>query len=128
MWPYYSLLSWVTCGKNHRKPTVVTSCFPWQDIYPGQFKPSLSHRFIHQIEANGCLLRNYSQNIDTLEQIAGITKIIQCHGKINFEHWFSPNFCAIFFFHWIIDYSFVHLFNNFFYHLWLCSIIYSLNC
>ncbi|XP_031556381.1 NAD-dependent protein deacetylase sirtuin-1-like, partial [Actinia tenebrosa] len=49
------------------------------EIYPGQFKPSLSHRFIRQIEEHGRLLRNYSQNIDTLEQIAGITRVIQCH-------------------------------------------------
>jgi len=27
------------------------------------------------------LLRNYTQNIDTLEQQAGIEKIIQCHGS-----------------------------------------------
>ncbi|KAK3738052.1 hypothetical protein QZH41_012930 [Actinostola sp. cb2023] len=54
-----------------------------KEIYPGQFKPSLSHRFIQQIEKHGCLLRNYSQNIDTLEQIAGITRVIQCHGSFS---------------------------------------------
>ena len=51
-----------------------------QEIYPGQFKPSLCHRFIKQLESNGQLLKNYSQNIDTLEQVAGITRVIQCHG------------------------------------------------
>ena len=53
----------------------------FQEIYPGQFKPSLSHRFIQQLESNDQLLRNYSQNIDTLEQVAGITRVIQCHGQ-----------------------------------------------
>ncbi|KAL9984453.1 hypothetical protein ACROYT_G006746 [Oculina patagonica] len=54
-----------------------------KEIYPGQFKPSLGHRFISQLESNGQLLKNYSQNIDTLEQIAGITRVIQCHGSFS---------------------------------------------
>ena len=29
----------------------------------------------------GKLLRNYTQNIDTLEQEAGISRVIQCHGS-----------------------------------------------
>ncbi len=33
------------------------------------------------LDKKGRLLRNYTQNIDTLEQAAGIQKIIQCHGK-----------------------------------------------
>lgn len=33
------------------------------------------------LEAKGKLLRNYTQNIDTLEQVAGIKNIVQCHGK-----------------------------------------------
>lgn len=27
------------------------------------------------------LLRNYTQNIDTLESLAGVTKVLQCHGE-----------------------------------------------
>lgn len=27
------------------------------------------------------LLRNYTQNIDTLESLAGVTKVLQCHGR-----------------------------------------------
>ncbi|KAL5019394.1 hypothetical protein ScPMuIL_005116 [Solemya velum] len=52
-----------------------------KEIYPGQFEPSRSHKFIKLIEDHGKLLRNYTQNIDTLEQVAGITKAIQCHGS-----------------------------------------------
>ncbi|XP_063445298.1 NAD-dependent protein deacetylase sirtuin-1-like [Mytilus trossulus] len=52
-----------------------------KEIYPGQFEPSRSHKFINTIEKHGKLLRNYTQNIDTLEQVAGITKVIQCHGS-----------------------------------------------
>ncbi|CAH1794245.1 unnamed protein product [Owenia fusiformis] len=52
-----------------------------KEIYPGQFEPSLSHKFIKQIENHGKLLRNYTQNIDTLEQVAGISNVVQCHGS-----------------------------------------------
>lgn len=41
-----------------------------QEIYPGKFSPSPSHHFIKQLEMHGKLLRNYTQNIDTLEQVA----------------------------------------------------------
>ncbi|XP_041363489.1 NAD-dependent protein deacetylase sirtuin-1-like isoform X2 [Gigantopelta aegis] len=52
-----------------------------REIYPGQFEPSRSHKFIRLIEQHGKLLRNYTQNIDTLEQVAGISNNIQCHGS-----------------------------------------------
>ncbi|XP_064092637.1 NAD-dependent deacetylase sir2D-like isoform X2 [Macrobrachium nipponense] len=52
-----------------------------REIYPGQFTPSLCHKFIHLLERNNKLLRNYTQNIDTLEQVAGIKNVIQCHGS-----------------------------------------------
>ncbi|KAL1458976.1 hypothetical protein WDU94_010995, partial [Cyamophila willieti] len=52
-----------------------------REIYPGQFKPSPCHRFIKMLERHGKLLRNYSQNIDTLEQVAGIENVIECHGS-----------------------------------------------
>jgi len=43
--------------------------------------PSDSHRFIKLVEANSKLLRNYTQNIDTLEMRAGVRNLIQCHGS-----------------------------------------------
>lgn len=52
-----------------------------REIFPGQFKPSPSHRFIKKLEERGVLLRNYTQNIDTLERIAGISRLIECHGS-----------------------------------------------
>lgn len=52
-----------------------------KEIYPGQFQPSLSHMFIKKLEDNQKLLRNYTQNIDTLEMTAEIKKVIQCHGS-----------------------------------------------
>jgi len=44
-------------------------------------QPSLTHRFVRSLEERGQLLRMYTQNIDTLEQAAGITNVIHCHGS-----------------------------------------------
>jgi len=55
-----------------------------REIYPGQFEPSPCHRFIKMLDQQRKLLRNYSQNIDTLEQVAGIENVIECHGKYLF--------------------------------------------
>jgi len=52
-----------------------------RDLWPGQFTPSKCHKFIRFLEKQNKLLRNYTQNIDTLEQQAGIERIIQCHGS-----------------------------------------------
>ncbi|KAG8328475.1 NAD-dependent protein deacetylase sirtuin-1 [Homalodisca vitripennis] len=52
-----------------------------REIYPGQFKPSPCHRFIKMLERQKKLLRNYTQNIDTLEQVAGIENVVECHGS-----------------------------------------------
>ncbi|XP_056147431.1 NAD-dependent protein deacetylase sirtuin-1 [Lampris incognitus] len=52
-----------------------------REIYPGQFQPSPCHKFISMLDKQGKLLRNYTQNIDTLEQVAGVQRIIQCHGS-----------------------------------------------
>ncbi|XP_011180253.2 NAD-dependent histone deacetylase sirtuin-1 [Zeugodacus cucurbitae] len=54
-----------------------------REIYPGQFKPSPCHRFIKLLEGKQKLLRNYTQNIDTLEQVAGIKNVIECHGSFS---------------------------------------------
>merc|ERR1712066_956268 len=52
-----------------------------REIYPGQFQPSPCHKFIKALERHGKLLRNYTQNIDTLEQVVGIEQVVQCHGS-----------------------------------------------
>ncbi|CAG8712482.1 12783_t:CDS:2 [Funneliformis caledonium] len=52
-----------------------------KEIYPSNFTPSPSHYFVKLLEEKGKLLRNYTQNIDTLEQAAGIKNVLQCHGS-----------------------------------------------
>ncbi|KAI8603647.1 hypothetical protein EDD21DRAFT_368485 [Dissophora ornata] len=62
-----------------RKPQVFYSFA--REIFPSNFTPSPSHKFIKLLEDHGKLLRNYTQNIDTLEQKAGIQRVLQCHGS-----------------------------------------------
>ena len=54
-----------------------------KEICPGTYKPSVSHYFIRLLEVQNKLLRNYSQNVDTLEQLTGLSssRLIQCHGS-----------------------------------------------
>ncbi|TPX31311.1 hypothetical protein SmJEL517_g05331 [Synchytrium microbalum] len=52
-----------------------------REIYPSNFKPTPSHMFIKVLEDQDKLLRNYTQNIDTLENETGIKRVIQCHGS-----------------------------------------------
>ncbi|KAH9074869.1 SIR2-domain-containing protein [Lactarius deliciosus] len=51
-----------------------------RQIYPSNFTPSPCHRFLKLIEDNG-KVRNYTQNIDTLETAVGIRNVLQCHGS-----------------------------------------------
>ena len=46
-----------------------------REIYPGQFKPSPCHKFIRSVEKHGKLLKNYTQNIDTLEQVKYLPRL-----------------------------------------------------
>lgn len=39
-----------------------------RDLLPANIAPSLTHHFIAMLEKKGKLLRNYTQNIDTLER------------------------------------------------------------
>jgi NAD-dependent deacetylase sirtuin 1 len=52
-------------------------------LYPGNFQPTKTHHFIHELEKRGKLLRCFTQNIDMLEEAAGIStsKVIHAHGS-----------------------------------------------
>jgi NAD-dependent histone deacetylase SIR2 len=52
-------------------------------LYPGEFKPTLTHTFIRLLQNRGVLLRCFTQNIDTLERIAGVKPkyIVEAHGS-----------------------------------------------
>jgi len=55
-----------------------------QELWPGQnkHKPTLTHTFIRLLDKKGILRRNFTQNIDGLEVIAGVSKekVYECHG------------------------------------------------
>uniref|UniRef100_A0A182XWB1 Deacetylase sirtuin-type domain-containing protein n=2 Tax=Anopheles stephensi TaxID=30069 RepID=A0A182XWB1_ANOST len=59
-----------------------------KELYPGTFKPTPSHYFVRLLEQKGLLVRHYTQNIDTLERIAGISeeKIVEAHGTFYTNH------------------------------------------
>lgn len=59
-----------------------------KELYPGNFKPTPCHFFVRLLHEKGLLLRHYSQNIDTLERIAGIPheKLVEAHGTFYTNH------------------------------------------
>lgn len=52
-------------------------------LYPGNFQPTLTHCFFALLHRKGILRRCFTQNIDTLESIAGLPaeKIVEAHGS-----------------------------------------------
>ncbi|XP_046401898.1 NAD-dependent protein deacetylase sirtuin-2 [Ischnura elegans] len=59
-----------------------------KELYPGSFKPTISHYFLRMLHDKGLLLRHYTQNIDTLERVAGIPgeKLVEAHGTFHTSH------------------------------------------
>jgi NAD-dependent deacetylase sirtuin 2 len=59
-----------------------------KELYPGNFKPTMSHYFIRLLAEKGLLLRNFTQNIDTLERRAGIDPkfLVEAHGNFHDAH------------------------------------------
>lgn len=59
-----------------------------KNLFPSELKPTVSHYFIKLIEEKGLLLRHYTQNIDTLERIAGLgeKKLVEAHGTFSTGH------------------------------------------
>lgn len=59
-----------------------------KELYPGSFKPTISHYFIKMLIEKNYLLRHYTQNIDTLERVVGIPddKLVEAHGTFYTGH------------------------------------------
>jgi len=59
-----------------------------KELYPGSFKPTISHYFVKLLEQKNLLLRHFTQNIDTLEREAKISndKIVEAHGAFHTGH------------------------------------------
>jgi len=68
-------------------------CILAKELYPGLYAPSPAHYFIKFLADQGILLRNYSQNIDGLELIAGLPSelLVQAHGGFQSAHCIACN-------------------------------------
>ena len=53
------------------------------ELYPGKYRPTISHAFLRLLSDKGLLLKLFTQNIDCLEREAGVPaeKIIEAHGS-----------------------------------------------
>lgn len=53
------------------------------ELYPGQYRPTITHSFIRLLHDKNILLKLFTQNIDCLERQAGVPddKIVEAHGS-----------------------------------------------
>lgn len=59
-----------------------------RELWPGNYKPTISHFFLYLLEKKKLLLRNFTQNIDGLELVAGLSPehLIPAHGTFHTSH------------------------------------------
>ncbi|KAB5589946.1 NAD-dependent histone deacetylase SIR2 [Ceratobasidium theobromae] len=60
------------------------------ELYPGKFRPTITHSFIKLLADKDMLHMCFTQNIDTLERLAGVpaSKLVEAHGS------FAENHCV----------------------------------
>ncbi|KAI9761666.1 MAG: hypothetical protein M4579_000900 [Chaenotheca gracillima] len=54
-----------------------------QELYPGKYRPTITHSFLRMLSDKGLLMKLFTQNIDCLEREAGVPgeKIVEAHGS-----------------------------------------------
>lgn len=89
--PYPEAIFEIGYFKQHPEPFFALA----RELYPGQFKPTPCHYFMRMLKEKGILLRCYTQNIDTLERVAGIPQdvLVEAHGTFYTSHCTSV-FCG----------------------------------
>ncbi|XP_036412184.1 NAD-dependent protein deacetylase sirtuin-2 [Colossoma macropomum] len=82
--PYPEAIFQIDYFKKHPEPFFALA----RELYPGQFKPTVCHYFIKMLKDKGLLRRCYSQNIDTLERVAGLQgeDLVEAHGTFHTSH------------------------------------------
>ncbi|XP_048836790.1 NAD-dependent protein deacetylase sirtuin-2 isoform X2 [Brienomyrus brachyistius] len=82
--PYPEAIFQIDYFKKHPEPFFALA----KEMYPGQFKPTVCHYFIRMLKDKGLLRRCYSQNIDTLERVAGLQEedLVEAHGTFYTSH------------------------------------------
>ncbi|XP_035580794.1 NAD-dependent protein deacetylase sirtuin-2 [Zalophus californianus] len=86
--PYPEAIFEIGYFKKHPEPFFALA----KELYPGQFKPTICHYFIRLLKEKELLLRCYTQNIDTLERVAGLESedLVEAHGTFYTSHCISP--------------------------------------
>ncbi|XP_061300415.1 NAD-dependent protein deacetylase sirtuin-2 [Pezoporus flaviventris] len=86
--PYPEAIFEISFFKEHPEPFFALA----RELYPGQFKPTLCHYFMRLLQDKGLLLRCYTQNIDTLERVAGLEpeRLVEAHGSFFTSHCLRP--------------------------------------
>lgn len=59
-----------------------------RELYPGRFRPTLTHTFVKLLADHALLDTCFTQNIDTLERRAGVPahRIVEAHGSFADQH------------------------------------------
>ncbi|KAI0755058.1 DHS-like NAD/FAD-binding domain-containing protein [Daedaleopsis nitida] len=59
-----------------------------RELYPGRYRPTLTHSFVKLLADSGRLHTCFTQNIDTLERQAGIPpdRLVEAHGSFASQH------------------------------------------
>ncbi|NWZ97844.1 SIR2 deacetylase, partial [Nesospiza acunhae] len=87
--PYPEAIFEIGFFKKHPEPFFALA----RELYPGQFKPTVCHYFMRLLQDKGLLLRCYTQNIDTLERVAGLDPelLVEAHGTFFTSHCLRPS-------------------------------------
>lgn len=59
-----------------------------KELWPGSWRPTLTHLFVKILNRKKMLLRHYTQNVDGLDRLAGIDQdlIVEAHGSFGSGH------------------------------------------
>lgn len=77
--PYAEAVFDINYFKEHPEPFYTLA----HELYPGKFRPTITHFFIRLLHNKGLLLKHFTQNIDCLDREAGVPgdKIVEAHGS-----------------------------------------------
>jgi len=67
--------------RNNPKPFYTLA----KELMPGKYAPTITHHFIAMLQEKGILRQYFTQNIDGLDKLAGISddKLVQVHGNFD---------------------------------------------
>ena len=77
--PYAEAVFDISYFRNNPRPFYELA----HELYPGKYRPTVTHSFISLLHKKGMLLKVFTQNIDCLEREAGVPadKMVEAHGS-----------------------------------------------